>query len=194
MSIDSKNLLNCIWRKRGKASCRKTRRVTVSGHSLLLFSVTTWPVTENSLLTGTVVDDIVRYLHVTCDRLGKFTAYFFHHTRGFASMPSVISSTNLSIHWGSGGRFQRATGASVGEKRVVRLQGPRFAPAVWWGLVPHVLGSNRCLLWIDKARATDKLGIYLKLCCLFWIVKVRGKDRNYIRVSLHWECLFIMNR
>ena len=33
-------------RWRGKASCRKTRSVTVSGCSLFLVAVTTWPATE----------------------------------------------------------------------------------------------------------------------------------------------------
>ncbi len=60
-----------MTRWRGKASCRKTRSVTVSGCSLFLVAVTTWPVTEKSLSTGTLVTVIVRYLRDTWGKYGN---------------------------------------------------------------------------------------------------------------------------
>ena len=72
-------------RWRGKTPGRKTRSVTVSGCSLFLVAVTTWPVTEKSLSTGALVTDIVRYLRATWAKYGNVTSYFFHHTKGFKS-------------------------------------------------------------------------------------------------------------
>jgi hypothetical protein len=143
-------------RWRGKASCRKTRSVTVSGCSLFFVSVTTWPATEKSLSTGALVVGIaigiVRYLRTTWAKYGNVAAY----TCGESELPNLTTvfptfSPRHTLHsaWCSqafGVPFGHLSYLKVWSHTLFRVLLGFFSPHSWICLL---INSSCCVFLLD---------------------------------------------